>query len=359
MNERERFIETMTCGNPDRPSLGDYLSYDSTRERWEREGMPKGVNLYRHFGFDHIDIWGEDSIPFDWSLSNLFKRELLEENSTYAIWKDSNGGINKYLKNMPPPAMPLHISFPVRDKKSWLEYKERLLRTDLLSADFTSNLAGYKSRDVPLGLWAGSSYGIVRNLIGLENLSLMIYDNPRLIEEMMEVLTDVYVSNFSRVVDHLQLDWVMFWEDMSYKNGALISPAKYKELFSGFYNRIMPIVESAGVKVVMLDSDGNIEDLIPIWLELGITTMHPMEVNAGMDVRKIRKQYGKDIKFLGGINKQVLGKDKDAIKKEVEPKIRDLIDGGFIVQCDHAVPPDVSYDNFRYYRDLVEKLQSE
>ena len=54
MNERERFIQTMTAGNPDRLSYGDYFCYDSTRLRWEKEGMPKDINLFRHFGFDHI-----------------------------------------------------------------------------------------------------------------------------------------------------------------------------------------------------------------------------------------------------------------------------------------------------------------
>jgi Xaa-Pro aminopeptidase len=61
-----------------------------------------------------------------------------------------------------------------------------------------------------------------------------------------------------------------------------------------------------------------------------------------------------DRSSFGGVNKQALASGKDAIKMEVEPKIRELLDdGGFIVQCDHAVPPDVSYDNYRYYRDLV------
>ena len=61
MNERERFIRTLTCARPDRPSYGDYLAFDSTRERWEKEGLPGGLSrrqLFDYFGFDHIDIWG-------------------------------------------------------------------------------------------------------------------------------------------------------------------------------------------------------------------------------------------------------------------------------------------------------------
>ena len=60
MNERERFIKTLTCPNPDRPSYGDYFYYDSTQERWECEGLPKGLDraaLFDYFGMDHIDSW--------------------------------------------------------------------------------------------------------------------------------------------------------------------------------------------------------------------------------------------------------------------------------------------------------------
>ena len=66
MNERERFVRTLICAHPDRPSYGDYLAFDSTRERWEKEGLSKGLSrqqLFDHFGFDHIDIWGNDRLP--------------------------------------------------------------------------------------------------------------------------------------------------------------------------------------------------------------------------------------------------------------------------------------------------------
>jgi uroporphyrinogen decarboxylase len=174
---------------------------------------------------------------------------------------------------------------------------------------------------------------------------------------MVEFLSDYYIRKFKYAAERIQLDWIMFWEDMAYKNGSLINPSLYKKIFMPFYDKIMPLVERAGIKVVLLDCDGSIEELIPLWLDAGITTMHPMEATAGMDVRAVRKKYGKTVKFLGGIDKRALALGKDAINKEVAPKIEELMDaGGFIVECDHAVPPDVSYDNFRYYRDLVRKI---
>lgn len=79
MNERERLIKALTCTEPDRPSYGDYFSYDSTRKRWECEGLPKkdfdSGDLFDYFGMDHIDIWGRGPAthPRIISLRNTFK----------------------------------------------------------------------------------------------------------------------------------------------------------------------------------------------------------------------------------------------------------------------------------------------
>ena len=184
---------------------------------------------------------------------------------------------------------------------------------------------------------------------------MLFYDDPALIEEMVERLTDLSVGVMNRVIaSGVKLDWVLFWEDMAYKTGALVSPEMYRKYCFPFYRKVMDKVRTAGVPVVMLDSDGNIDELIPLWLDLGIGVMHPMEVAAGMDVRHYRKKYGRRIGFHGGIDKRALAGTREQIRAEVLPKLECCFeDGGFIPACDHAIPPDVSLDNYRYYRDLV------
>jgi uroporphyrinogen decarboxylase len=122
----------------------------------------------------------------------------------------------------------------------------------------------------------------------------------------------------------------------------------------------MEQVHAASIPVVMVDSDGDIRELIPLWLDVGVYVMHPMEVAAGMDVVEIRKQYGKHIGFFGGMDKRTLAGTREQIKAEVVPKLETCFgDGGFIPACDHAIPPDVSFDNYRYYRDLVREVSEQ
>ena len=363
MNERERLMRTLTCTGPDRPSLGDYFAFDSTRQRWEREGLPQGLNndsLFDYFGMDHINIWGRDKLPIlDGPLPAL-AWETIEDTSEYVVRKAGHAVI-RALMNEPPPAMPQFLSYEVTDRASWADYKSRLDpdTPGRLPADLQAIGRASSGRTTPLGVWLGGTYGLIRNWMGVENASYLFYDDPALVEEMMEHLTFFYRTLAQRIfAAGVQLDWVMFWEDMAFRNGSLLSPEMYARYCMPFYRTMVDLLHRHGVKVIALDSDGDIHQLIPLWLEAGINVMHPMEVAAGMDVRETRRRYGSQVTFLGGIDKRAVARGREAIDAEVIPKMRELKDsgGGFIVQCDHGIPPDISLDNYRYFRDLVRRL---
>ncbi|MFH2068851.1 MAG: uroporphyrinogen decarboxylase family protein [Candidatus Omnitrophota bacterium] len=364
MTERERFVRTLTCSCPDRPSYGDYLYYEETQKRWEKEGLPKDLSreeLFNYFGMDHIDIWGGQQLSINNGVIPYFESFVVEETDVYTITKGGNGVTAKVLKNAPPPAMPQFISYPVTDRKTWAEYKKRLdpETPGRLPANLPEIGKSSLTRSTPLCAWFGGTYGYIRDWMGVENASYIFYDDPGLVAEMMEYLTYFYATLAKKIFEAgIQLDAVVFWEDMAYKTGSLLSPEKYRKYCLSFYKVLVELARKNGVKVVMLDSDGNIDELMPIWLDAGINVMHPMEVAAGMDVRTARRKYGRNVAFFGGIDKRALARDPAAIDAEVIPKIRELLDtgGGFVAECDHAVPPDISLDNYLYFRNLIRKL---
>jgi uroporphyrinogen decarboxylase len=103
----------------------------------------------------------------------------------------------------------------------------------------------------------------------------------------------------------------------------------------------------------MLDSDGNVEGLIPCWLDVGINFVYPMEAAAGVDVTALRKRFGKDLLIGGGMDKRVLASNKAAIKEMVDDRVPLMREGGYVPGCDHAMPPDISWENYVYYRNLL------
>ena len=119
------------------------------------------------------------------------------------------------------------------------------------------------------------------------------------------------------------------------------------------YRQIIEYLRSHGVEIITYDSDGNIEALIPDLIDVGVNLIWPCECAAGMDIRRLRAEYGHDLALSGGIDKRELAKGRRAIEREVVGKMAPLLeDGGYIPTVDHAVPPDISYDNFMYYLEV-------
>ena len=94
-----------------------------------------------------------------------------------------------------------------------------------------------------------------------------------------------------------------------------------------------------------------------LWLESGINYIWPLEVAAGNDAVALRKQYGKDLILGGAVDKRALLKGREAIREEVFYKVPYLLEqGGYFPSVDHLVPPDVTFENYCYYINLMREV---
>ena len=110
---------------------------------------------------------------------------------------------------------------------------------------------------------------------------------------------------------------------------------------------------------VQVDTDGCAESVIPLYTNaIGMDAMSPFEVASGCDVVEIGRRWPK-LAIFGGIDKRVLAKDTNAIDQMVDrilPTMRRR--GGYIPNCDHIVPVEVSLENYLHYRRRVVELGS-
>ena len=355
MNSRERFHAATHYEKADRLFRWEMGPYEETVKRWRAEGMPADKNLGQIVGYDPMGV-----IPITMRLLPGFKREVIEEADEYQIYQcDRDGAIKKIRKDTPPPAMPQYIRFPIQNRADWETFKKERLDPDN-PARFPKPIAELKEQygnlERPVGIMAGSMFGWLRDWIGVEDFAVMFYDDPKLVHEMMDYLADYFVEMLKKIVFEIRFDYAQMWEDMAYKNGYLISPKLVREFMVPGYRKIVDLLHKAGIEIILLDSDGNVEELLPIWIECGINFIYPFEVAAGMDVVALRKKFGKDLLMGGGMDKRVMAADKPSIKAMVEEK-RDLIlEGGYIPGCDHAIPPDIPWENFLYYRECLHSI---
>jgi uroporphyrinogen decarboxylase len=209
----------------------------------------------------------------------------------------------------------------------------------------------------PVQLHVGGFYGWLRDWVGSERILYMFYDDPSLIQEMMDSVLYLQTEIIKRTLKDIKADMASLWEDMAYKAGPLISPAMVKKFMIPRYKKLTDLLHSYGVNVIFLDCDGNIEKLVPLWLDVGINFIWPFEVAAGNDPIAARKRYGKDLIIGGTIDKRALIKGEEAIKEEVMSKVPFLLEqGGYFPSVDHMVPPDVTFDNYCYYINTLREV---
>jgi len=354
MNSKERYYAITHYEPFDRLFRWEMGPYEETTKRWQSEGMPTDKSLAELAGYDPMG-----GAPVNLGLIPGFSHEVLEETEEYRIYRDGDGGIKKIRKDTPPPAMPQYIRFSLQTRDDWQnDFVKRLDPNDpkRIAANWDELKEQYRNRDYPLGVNAGSLFGWLRNWMGVENITVMLYDDPVLVREMMDHIADLVVEVLKKVVFEVDFDYAQMWEDMAYKSASLISPKHVREFMMPGYRRITDLLHSAGIDVIMLDSDGNVDELIPLWLECGINFIYPMEVAAGMDVVQLRKKFGKDLIIGGGMDKRILASNKDAIYEMVMSKKSVMLEGGYVPGVDHAMPPDISWENFTYYRQLVNSI---
>jgi uroporphyrinogen decarboxylase len=190
----------------------------------------------------------------------------------------------------------------------------------------------------------------------VEKLCTLFYDDPAFVEEMMDADADFIIAMMDRILDEGPIDAFAFWEDMAYKTGPLLTPRLARKYMLPRYRRVTEFLRGRGVEWIGLDSDGRIDSLIPIWLDAGLNCLYPFEVQAGMDVLAVRRQYGPHLRMWGGVDKRAVAHGPEAIEAELA-RVRPLIEeGGYIPMLDHSCPPDISWSNYRYYMRRLDEV---
>lgn len=357
LNMRERFLRVFQYKEVDHVPDVEFGYWEDTLVKWHKEGLPEYVidndTADKYFGFE---AWYSYKVPVIIPFKE-FEQKIFYEDERVVVVREPNGVICKKFKKGKGCSIPQYIEFPVKDWDTWEEYKARYDLDGIRLPDNIDELKEkWKNRDYPLGVNAGGYFGWARGLMGLQTLLKTFYRDPDLIRDMFRFRTEMMLKAVSLALKVAKIDYAHWWEDMCYNKGPMLSPRLFKEFMVPEYKKITSYLKDHGVWLNILDSDGNINDLVPLWLEAGINCLFPLERRAGVDPVELREKHGKKLLLMGGIDKFALIEGFKAIDKELE-RVKDLVEeGGYIPHVDHRVPPDVSYRNYLYYLEKKRKL---
>ena len=371
MTERERYIETLLFGTPDKIPFEPGKPREKTLKRWVSEGLPQGRHWYEvlceTIGIETSTYHRKTLQPgVDFRMIPWFEERVLEHKDGHYIVQDWMGNVVEisdeydytYIREPKDFVTRRWISFPVNNRDEFETIKKRYdpADPDRYPEDFNERAEKLKSRDHITVLQFSGPFWQLREWCGFEPLCMMCIEDPDFVREMIMFWTSFVSKTMERTLTAGIVDAVWINEDMAYKEKPMISPAMTREFLKPAWEQWATEAEQAGVPIIDEDSDGKIDLLIPIWIESGFNVCDPIEVAAGNDINTYRKEFGHKIAYRQGVDKRSIAKGGKVIEEELarlEPVIRD---GGYIPGCDHGVPFDISWPDYIHYARLLAEL---
>ena len=371
MTHRERYRETLLFGTPDRIPFSPGGPRESTRAKWKEQGLENPDRfmdaLFDLLGFrpDPPEKPGTDP-GVSFQMIPKFEEKVLEHRDGHYIVRDWMGAITEisdtydytYIRSAKDFVTRKWHKFPVETRAEWEEMKRRFdpATPGRFAGDFEARCERNRDHDTVVGIHFNGPFWQMREWCGFEGLCLKMIEEPGFVDEMAAFWTEFVSATMKPILDRISLDRVGISEDMAYKEHSMISPAMARRFLQPAYDRWVAEIRRSGCEIIDMDSDGRIDELIPIWIESDINVCDPIEVAAGNDIVDFRRRFGRQMAYTGGVDKRAIAKGGDVIAAELD-RIRPVVDdGGFIPGCDHGVPPDISWLDFVHYSRLLARL---
>jgi hypothetical protein len=409
MNVRERFREVMSFNTKVAPPKWEFGYWGGSYDHWYTQGLPK--RRYPRFpkpAGTHVDLYApcwesikggglpvgigvlggglywptqtflldndvKDAMGMDKSQISVnvnllmcpqFDVRILNEDDEQLTYVDIDGVTRVFMKET--GVLPAAVDTVIKDWDSWNRLKEERLSLgnvkDRFPVHWDRLLADYRDRDyvLVLGGYPVGYFGTLVHLMGYEQLFYNYHDDPRLIHDIQHTFTELWMAIYEEVLSQTDVDMYIFWEDISAGSGSMVAPATMEEFMVPYYRRMTDFLKSHGVETIFVDTDGNCYGIIPQFLAGGVTGMYPMEASCGLDLVKVRKSYPR-LQLMGGIAKAEFPKGRKRIDEVLVPPAEVLPSGGYVPFGDHLIPPEVGWEEFRYYRgrlnDLIDAVQ--
>ena len=182
-------------------------------------------------------------------------------------------------------------------------------------------------------------------LRGMENFMMDFIANPAFVEELFESLTTMYIALIDRIAD-FPFDGIRFGDDWGYQRGVITGASRWRKFIKPGIKRIFGHAREKGL-AVMVHSDGDVSELLPDLIEMGVQILNPLQPEA-MDIVTVKQQYGRDLCLNGGVSTQLTlpRGTTNEVQREVEACLCVLgKGGGYVLSPAKAIMADVPLEN--------------
>ena len=346
VSSRERVLLAIDHKEADRIAVHD-SPWGTTEARWHKEGLPEGVSSTDYFGFEFRGAWLDNSLQLE--------TRVVEETEEWATTTTGDGATWRNWKAR--SSTPELLDFSITSRELWEEHKPRMEYNDR-RVDWPGNQTVYddaRAKGLFYTMNFGPGFTKVCNMVGPERLLMALVEDPEWVSDMLmadaRVCAAVAEEMMSRGIDP-DAGWI--FDDLGFKHKSFFSPRIYRELFQPAHKLICDCFKARG-KPMLLHTCGYTMELMPSLVETGFDVIQPLEVKAGNDLVKLKRDYGDRVAFMGGIDVRAMADpDPAAIEREIADKVPAAkAGGGYIYHSDHSVPDNVSFEQYKRVMELV------
>lgn len=321
MNGRQRFIETMQFGHPDHVPYFEEGIRDDVLKAWRKQGLAADTDLDKMFASDRREEIDLDVYPHPWPRR----------------WPVSTSELKAFARRLDPEDR-------TRLPDNWKEL-----------------LPAWNKREHVLMMRIHQGFFLTMGVYGWQRfyeLMKLIHYDPGFVRDMMKIQAGFVAALTDRALQDVEIDAAVFSEPIGANHGPLISPAMFVDFVLSSYGSLLDVLRRHNVNIIILRTYANARLLLPVLMEHGFDCLWACEVNtASMDYRSLRKEFGRGLRLIGGIDLDVLREGRDAIQREVEEKVPPLLaQGGYVPLADGRVREDIPFENYTFYRQLLEKV---
>ena len=225
--------------------------------------------------------------------------------------------------------------WPDPDQAGWARGLEAQARKVRQETDYGIVLS------LPVGFGHQSQF-----LRGYENWLADCALNPRFAGALMDRVLEIHMQIAQHLLAALGdlVDVVLYADDMGFQDRPIMSPSMFRKLVKPRQKRFLRFVKARTGAKILYHTCGAVYPLIPDFIEAGVDVLNPVQTTAaGIDPAGLKREYGRDLAFWGGVDTQHLLPHQGP--QQVARAVRELIDqlgrdGGYVVCAANNIQAD-------------------
>jgi len=344
MTGEERVMMALNFQEPDR--VPRYESFwEEFTEAWrEKKGLGPEADPMEYYESDVVIAAADETAwPTRAGVLERRGREYVERTGWGSVWRRVEGA--KFYQEM-------ELAVPERIDPDTLAFDDPLLDSRYEGAG--ERVERYRRRCAVFAK-TGGPYLRASAMRGTMNFLLDIAEDPAwvkaFVERVTNHITQVGVEQIRRY--RLQSTGIGIFDDIATNRGPIMGVSAYEKLFYPSLKKMVAAYKEAGAAKVFHHCDGYVEDVLDLWVDAGITAVHPLESRTGMDPVKIRGKYDGKLAIMGGLdNAQILPRgNREEIRRHLLHILQAGRGGGYVLGG-HSIAPDVSVETCDFVHQL-------